>query len=65
MKKILILAVVTLLSGCTTYAHLEKGEEKNEFFLVKTSHPLGILSFPTVQRCILDDNNKFKCKNAY
>ena len=61
--KIIFLSLVTiLLIGCTRYSHLEKGED-NEYYLVQNSQIL-FFSFPSVEKCTLDENNKFKCNNV-
>jgi len=54
--------MIMLVSGCTSYAGIEKGEGE-EYYVVKNSYLLFI-TIPTIDRCNPNSRGKFECKQV-
>jgi len=51
---------IVFLTGCTTYSHLEKGEN-DEYYLVKNTRLFFFISIPSVEKCKKDDKGNLGC----
>lgn len=64
MKKLLLVIMAIALSGCTTYSHMEQSSNEDEYFLVKNTRLLFIISIPTIDKCSVLEDEKLKCLSA-
>ena len=62
MKKIITLLTALILSGCTTYSSMERGDD-DEYYLLKNTQLFFVINIPTIDKCTAGDV-KMVCESA-
>ena len=62
MKKLILLLAI-LLSGCTTYSNIETIDD-NEYYLVKNTRLLFVISIPAIDKCSAGEDEILECVNV-
>lgn len=60
--KILIIALMVAVSGCSSYSHMER-IDKDTFYVLGTNDFVGF-TWGTIQKCKVDTKGVLNCKDA-